>query len=47
MRQSIDNDDGSALPHLSAKGVLRHNYLFRGLADSTLEKIAGLAAKRV
>jgi CRP-like cAMP-binding protein len=47
MRQIIDSDDGSALPHLSAKAVLKHNYLFRGLADSTLDKIASLAAKRL
>src|SRR5688572_23105955 len=47
MRQANDNDDGSALiPQLSPKAVLKHNYLFRGLADATLEKIATLAAKR-
>lgn len=46
MRQ-MDSDDGSMpRPHLSPKAVLRHNYLFRGLSDSTLEGIAALAAKR-
>jgi CRP-like cAMP-binding protein len=47
MRQVNDRDDGSApLPLLSPKAVLKHNYLFRGLADATIEKIATLAAKR-
>ena len=47
MRQIIDSDDGSPPPtHLSAKAVLRHNYLFKGLSDATLEGIATLAAKR-
>ena len=47
MRQMTDSDDGSEpRPHLSPKTVLRHNYLFRSLSDSTLEGIAALAAKR-
>jgi CRP-like cAMP-binding protein len=47
MRQMIDSDDGSMpRPSLSPKAVLRHNYLFRSLSDSTLEGIAALAAKR-
>src|SRR6185436_6004869 len=47
MRQIIDSDDGSMpRPSLSPKTVLRHNYLFRSLSDSTLEGIAALAAKR-
>jgi CRP-like cAMP-binding protein len=47
MRQIIDSDDGSMpRPSLSPKAVLRHNYLFRSLSDSTLEGIAALAAKR-
>jgi CRP-like cAMP-binding protein len=47
MRQMIDSDDGSTPPpSLSPKAVLRHNYLFRSLSDSTLEGIAALAAKR-
>jgi CRP-like cAMP-binding protein len=46
MRQVIDSDAGPALPHLSAKAVLKHNYLFRGLADAALERIASLATKR-
>ena len=51
MRQIIDNDEGypssHARGHLSAKAVLKHNYLFRGLADSGLERVASLAARRV
>src|SRR5262245_63932330 len=47
MRQMIDSDDGSMpRPSLSPKAVLKHNYLFRSLSDSTLEGIAALAAKR-
>jgi CRP-like cAMP-binding protein len=47
MRQINDSDDGLPAPaHLSAKAVLRHNYLFRGLSDATLDGIASLAAKR-
>ncbi len=47
MRQIIDSDDGSPPPTLlSPKAVLRHNYLFRGLSDATLDGIAALAAKR-
>ena len=46
MRQTIDNDDGSGSTHLSPKAVLKHNYLFRGLPDATIERVAGLAAKR-
>ena len=47
MRQIIDSDDGSLPPsYLSAKAVLRHNYLFRGLSETTLESLAALAAKR-
>jgi CRP-like cAMP-binding protein len=47
MRQRIDSDDDS-LPatQLSPKSVLKHNYLFRGLSDATLERIAALAARR-
>jgi CRP-like cAMP-binding protein len=47
MRQITDSDDGSPAPaQLSPKAVLRHNYLFRGLADATLDGIAALAVKR-
>ena len=47
MRQTTDSDDGFAPPmHLSPKAVLRHNYLFRGLSDATLDGIASLAVKR-
>lgn len=41
----IDNEP-AATSQLSAKAILRHNYLFRGLAESALDKIAGLAARR-
>jgi CRP-like cAMP-binding protein len=47
MRQITDSDDGSLpRPQLSPKTVLRHNYLFRTLSDSTLESLAALATKR-
>jgi CRP-like cAMP-binding protein len=47
MRQTIDNDDGSqAATNLSPRAVLKRNYLFRGLPDATIERIAALAAKR-
>jgi CRP/FNR family cyclic AMP-dependent transcriptional regulator len=47
MRQEFDSDDGSPPPtHLSPKAVLRHNYLFRGLSDATLDGVAALAVKR-
>jgi CRP/FNR family cyclic AMP-dependent transcriptional regulator len=47
MRQTIDSDDGFAPPTLlSPKAVLRHNYLFRGLSEATLDAIAALAVKR-
>jgi CRP-like cAMP-binding protein len=32
---------------LTAKAVLQRNYLFRGLPDATLERLASLAARRV
>jgi CRP-like cAMP-binding protein len=44
MRQSIDNDDDPR--YLSPKAVLKHNYLFRGLPDATVTRIAALAGKR-
>jgi len=47
MRQTTANDDGPALPNLTAKAVLRHNYLFRGLSDAALERIAALATRRI
>ena len=51
MRQVIDTDDGSApamrRSSLSAKAVLQHNYLFRGLSDAALERVASLATRRV
>ena len=47
MRQINDTDESLPAPaHLNPKAVLRHNYLFRGLSDATLEGIAALAAKR-
>jgi hypothetical protein len=46
MRQINDSDGVPAPAHLSPKAVLRHNFLFRGLPDATLEGIAALAAKR-
>ena len=47
MRQIKDSDDGSIPPsHLSPKAVLRHNYLFKGLSDATLDGIAALAGRR-
>jgi CRP-like cAMP-binding protein len=51
MRQVIDNDDGSPSAteppkSLSAKAVLKHNYLFRGLPDAALERVASLATRR-
>src|SRR5688572_32496046 len=47
MRHINDSDDGSPAPaHLSPKAVLRHNYLFRGLSDATLDGLAALAGKR-
>ncbi len=48
MRQIKDSDDGSLPPppHLSPKAVLRHNYLFKGLSDATLDGIAALATRR-
>jgi CRP/FNR family cyclic AMP-dependent transcriptional regulator len=47
MRQIKDSDDGSIPPsHLSPKAVLRHNYLFKGLSDATLDGIAALAVRR-
>ena len=47
MRQTIDNDDGlRSAAHLSPRAVLKHNYLFRGLPDATLGRLAALAAKR-
>ena len=48
MRQRIDSDDGSPPPTLlSAKAVLRHNYLFRGLCDATLDSLFATAAPEV
>ena len=47
MRRIKDSDDGlPPPPQLSPKAVLRHNYLFRGLSDATLDGIAALSAKR-
>ena len=47
MRQIIDNDDGPRSDSLlSPKAVLKHNYLFRGLPDATVGRIAALAGKR-
>jgi CRP-like cAMP-binding protein len=47
MRRINDNDDSlRSASHLSPKAVLKHNYLFRGLPDATLERVAALATKR-
>jgi hypothetical protein len=46
MRQMTDRDDDATPALLSPKAVLRHNYLFRGLSETTLERMAALAAKR-
>lgn len=49
MRQINDNDESSraTMSSLSAKAVLSHNYLFKGLSDGALERIASLASRRV
>jgi len=52
MRRATDNDENPiekdlSASSLSAKAVLRHNYLFRSLSDVALERVAGLAARRV
>jgi CRP-like cAMP-binding protein len=51
MRRVIDNEDESSSGmqpqnSLSAKAVLKHNYLFRGLSDVALARVANLAARR-
>jgi CRP-like cAMP-binding protein len=47
MRNVVDNAGEQPPPtQLSPKAVLRHNYLFRGLSDATLDGIAALALKR-
>lgn len=50
MRQPTDHPHGEpssyAMSTLSAKGVLQRNYLFRGLPDGSLERIAALATRR-
>jgi CRP-like cAMP-binding protein len=48
MRHVIDNEgtSPSTTNSLSAKAVLSHNYLFRGLSDAALERIASLATRR-
>jgi CRP/FNR family transcriptional regulator, cyclic AMP receptor protein len=51
MRRFSDNE-GESPPttppatSLSAKAVLKHNYLFRDLSDTGLERVAGLASRR-
>jgi CRP-like cAMP-binding protein len=51
MRQPIDNTDdrdaGLRVSSLTAKAVLQRNYLFRGLPNAALERIASLATRRV
>jgi CRP/FNR family cyclic AMP-dependent transcriptional regulator len=37
----------TATERLTAKAVLQRNYLFRGLPDATLERLAALGARRV
>lgn len=51
MRQPTDNPpdlEGSSPPlaSLSAAAVLRRNYLFRGLPDTSLERVSALASRR-
>jgi CRP-like cAMP-binding protein len=50
MRQPTDHPHGEpssyVMSTLSAKGVLQRNYLFRGLPDGSLERIAALATRR-
>jgi CRP-like cAMP-binding protein len=47
MRQfDSEADHTPPVQHLSPKAVLRHNYLFRGLSEATLEGLAALAARR-
>lgn len=48
MRHVNDNEGSSPLAanSLSAKAVLSRNYLFRGLGDTALERIANLATRR-
>jgi CRP/FNR family transcriptional regulator, cyclic AMP receptor protein len=51
MRRAIDNEARSgstelAQNSLSAKALLRHNFLFRGLSEVALERVAALATRR-
>jgi CRP-like cAMP-binding protein len=50
MRHPIEDPDdsyaGSALSSLTAKAVLQRNYLFRGLPDAALDRLAALATRR-
>jgi len=43
---SDPDPDSQSMTSLSAKAVLQRNYLFRGLPDGSLERIAALAARR-
>jgi CRP/FNR family transcriptional regulator, cyclic AMP receptor protein len=48
MRQIDQNESSPAATNsLSAKAVLSHNYLFKGLGEGALERIASLASRRV
>lgn len=46
MRQNDNDDDVAPQPQLSPKGILKHNYLFRGLPERALDEIAALASRR-
>jgi CRP-like cAMP-binding protein len=46
MRQNDNDDDVAPQPHLNPTAILKHNYLFRGLPERALEKIAALASRR-
>jgi CRP/FNR family transcriptional regulator, cyclic AMP receptor protein len=51
LRQPTDNPhdpepSGPAMNSLTARAVLQRNYLFRGLPESSLERIAALATRR-
>jgi CRP-like cAMP-binding protein len=41
-----NSSEAAPLSALTAKAVLQRNYLFRGLSDTTLERVASLATRR-
>jgi CRP-like cAMP-binding protein len=47
LEREVSDPESESMTSLSAKAVLQRNYLFRGLPDAALERVAALATRRI